>query len=40
LGGGERSVDSEVIDEVVEGVGAYIMGRKMFGGGEGPWDET
>ena len=20
--------------------GAYIMGRKMFGGGDGPWDES
>lgn len=38
--GGERSVDSEVIDGVFENVGAYIMGRKMFGGGPGSWDET
>jgi dihydrofolate reductase len=37
---GERTVDSEVIEEVVANVGAYIMGRKMFGGGEGPWDES
>jgi dihydrofolate reductase len=40
LEGGERNADAEVVDEVVEGVGAYIMGRKMFGGGDGPWDET
>jgi dihydrofolate reductase len=40
LDGGERTADAEVIDEVVQGVGAYIMGRKMFGGGDGPWDET
>jgi len=40
LQGGERSADAEVIDEVVQGVGAYIMGRKMFGGGDGPWDQT
>ena len=40
LPGGERSADSEVIDEVFQGVGAYIMGRKMFGGGAGPWDEA
>jgi dihydrofolate reductase len=38
--GGEHSADSDVIDEVFQGVGAYIMGRKMFGGGDGPWDET
>lgn len=37
--GGEDSADSEVIDEVVEGIGAYIMGRKMFAG-PGPWDES
>jgi dihydrofolate reductase len=40
LEGGERSADAEVVDEAVRGVGAYIMGRKMFGGGDGPWDET
>jgi dihydrofolate reductase len=40
LDGGERNSDSEVVEEVVQGVGAYIMGRKMFGVGEGPWDET
>ena len=39
-GGGERNADAEVAEEVVQGVGAYIMGRKMFGGGDGPWDET
>jgi dihydrofolate reductase len=40
LQGGEQSVDAEVIDDVTQGVGAYVMGRKMFGGGEGPWDES
>lgn len=40
LNGGEHNADAEVVDEVVQGVGAYIMGRKMFGGGDGPWDET
>jgi dihydrofolate reductase len=38
LEGGNDGPDSDVIDEVVEGVGAYIMGRKMFGGGPGRWD--
>jgi dihydrofolate reductase len=38
--GGAQSVDSDVIDEVVQNVGAYIMGRKMFGGGEGAWDPS
>ncbi len=38
--GGDSNADSEVIDEVSTGVGAHIMGRKMFGGGAGPWDES
>ena len=38
--GGERGPDSDVIDEVTAGVGAHIMGRRMFGGGDGPWDES
>jgi dihydrofolate reductase len=37
--GGEPNADAEVAEEVVQGVGAYIMGRNMFGG-DGPWDET
>ena len=40
LEGGTHDADSQVADEVVQGVGAYIMGRKMFGGGAGAWDET
>ena len=40
LEGGEHSADADVADEVVQGIGAYIMGRKMFGGGEGAWDEA
>jgi dihydrofolate reductase len=40
LEGGERNADAEVMDEVLQDVGAYIMGRKMFGGGDGPWDES
>jgi dihydrofolate reductase len=40
LEGGDRGVDADVVDEVVQGVGAYIMGRRMFGGRDGPWDET
>src|SRR5262249_640167 len=38
--GGVRNADSEVLDEVVKNVGAYIMGRKMFGGGAGSWDTS
>jgi dihydrofolate reductase len=41
LEGGDRTGDSEVIDEVVRDVGAYIMGRNMFGPpGGGAWDES
>ena len=37
--GGETGIDSDVIDEVFSGVGASIMGRRMFSGGEGPWED-
>jgi dihydrofolate reductase len=37
--GGEHNADAEVAEEVVRGVGAYIMGRNMFGP-MGPWDES
>jgi dihydrofolate reductase len=40
LGPGEANVDSDVVDQATRGIGAHIMGRRMFGGGEGPWDET
>jgi dihydrofolate reductase len=39
LEGGERDADSQVVADTVRNVGAYIMGRKMFGGGDGAWDE-
>ncbi len=38
--GGARTADSDVVADLVQNVGAYIMGRKMFGGGDGPWDPT
>jgi dihydrofolate reductase len=37
--GGVAGADSEVADEVSKGIGAYIMGRKMFGGGAGDWNQ-
>jgi dihydrofolate reductase len=37
--GGEHNADAAVIADVLTGVGAYIMGRKMFAGA-GPWDES
>jgi dihydrofolate reductase len=38
LEGGGRSADSEVAVEVMQGIGAFIMGRNMFGAGRGEWD--
>jgi dihydrofolate reductase len=38
--GGERTADSLVAEEVVQGIGAYIMGRNMFGPGRGAWDQS
>jgi dihydrofolate reductase len=37
--GGEVNPSNEVIEEAMDGVGAVIMGRNMFGGGPGPWGE-
>lgn len=36
--GGERNADNDVIEELTRDVGAYVMGRRMFGGGDGPWN--
>ncbi len=30
--------DRELGERLLEGNGAYVMGRRMFGGGDGPWD--
>ena len=38
LEGGDPGADSEIIERLVTGIGAYVMGRKMFGGGDGAWD--
>jgi dihydrofolate reductase len=38
LEGGEESADSRMVEETVANVGATIMGRRMFSGGEGPWE--
>jgi dihydrofolate reductase len=37
--GGEANVDSEVIEESLRNVGATVMGRRMFSGGKGPWED-
>ena len=40
--GRPETPDSAIVDEIASdpNVGAYIMGRNMFGGGHGRWDET
>jgi dihydrofolate reductase len=38
--GGERSIDSQIIEETFAAAGAYVMGRRMFDGGEIPWGEV
>lgn len=40
LEGGVRNADSDVVQAASQNIGAYVMGRKMFGGGSGPWDPT
>ena len=37
--GGQRNVDDGLIREHFAAVGATIMGRRMFSGGEGPWEQ-
>ena len=37
--GGETGPDDDVMAESVENIGATVMGRNMFGGGEGPWGD-
>lgn len=36
--GGEASADSERIRESFDSIGAFVMGRRMYSGGEGRWD--
>jgi dihydrofolate reductase len=39
LEGGERNADSEVLERSIARAGAAIIGKRMFGGGDGPWGE-
>lgn len=39
LEGGESGPDDALAAEILDGVGAVVMGRNMFGGGPGPWRE-
>jgi dihydrofolate reductase len=39
MAGGDTGVDSEVVAEALQNVGATVMGRRMFSGGAGPWEQ-
>jgi dihydrofolate reductase len=39
MSGGASGADEEVYRETVAATGAYIMGRRMFSGGEGAWED-
>ena len=39
MSGGERSPDGEVLEETLATTGAVVIGRGMFSGGSGPWEE-
>src|ERR1700745_1872572 len=38
--GGEVNASTPFAEDILGGTGATIMGRNMFGGGPGPWDES
>jgi dihydrofolate reductase len=39
LEGGETGPASELVEESLARTGATVMGRRMFSGGEGPWED-
>jgi dihydrofolate reductase len=39
LSGGETNGDTEVMEESLRATGAVVMGRRMFSGGDGPWED-
>src|SRR5436190_20088333 len=39
LSGGEANADSDVLKESIDSTGAVVMGRRMFSGGEGAWED-
>ena len=39
LKGGKVNESTPVMEELLANIGATIMGRHMFGGGPGPWDQ-
>jgi dihydrofolate reductase len=39
MDGGEGGPDNDVLREQVDASGAVVMGRRMFSGGDGPWED-
>jgi dihydrofolate reductase len=39
LEGGETGPESELVERTLAATGAYVMGRSMFSGGQGPWQD-
>jgi dihydrofolate reductase len=39
LEGGEDNADSALVQESLDATGAVVMGRRMFSGGAGPWED-
>jgi dihydrofolate reductase len=39
MDGGETNADDEVVKESLAAQGAVVMGRRMFSGGAGPWED-
>src|SRR3954468_19318409 len=37
--GGDEGADSDILEALVSRTGAHIIGKRMFGGGEGPWND-
>jgi len=37
--GGETGPANDLVEELARSIGAYIMGRRMFSGGAGPWED-
>jgi dihydrofolate reductase len=37
--GGEKNADDDVLKESLGSTGAVVMGRRMFSGGAGPWED-
>ena len=39
LDGGEANADDEIMRKSHDRTGAFVMGRRMFSGGSGPWED-